>query len=165
MNTSDATAAAREVRRRWRAGEAPDGDVIVYADGSLSVMDLTCFSSPHGLEDPRAERWEWVELLRATAWTAGDWVDVDCVLATCAYAGGRALAGESAAHGSIGWVALTRDDDPGAFAWVAVSGGSNPFAEVTLDETTVTAVSTTGHVWAFPRNAPHQVRITTAPDH
>lgn len=157
------TAAAYEVHRRWRAWEASDGDFIVFADGSLSVMDLRCLSLPGRLNDLRAERWEWVELLRATAWTANDWVDVDCVLASCTYAGVRALAGESAAHGSIGWVALTRDDDEGALEWVVISSGSNPFAEVALDETTVTAISTAGRVWAFPRNAPQQVKITVDP--
>jgi hypothetical protein len=73
------------------------------------------------------------------------------------------LAGESAAHGSIGWVALTGDDDEGTLEWVAVSSDSNPFAEVALDETTVTATSTAGRIWAFPRNAPQQVKITEDP--
>jgi hypothetical protein len=132
----------------------------MFADGSLSVMSLMCFSPPGRLNDPRAERWQWVERLRATAWTASDWVDVGAVLASCAYAGSRALAGESANHGSIGWVALTGDDDEGALEWVAVCGDSNPFDEVALDEATVTATSTAGRIWAFPRNAPQQVKIT-----
>jgi hypothetical protein len=85
-------------------------------------------------------------------------VDVDAVLASCAHAGSRALAGESAAHGSIGWVALTRDD--GALEWIAISGHSNPFSEVVLNETTVTATSTTGRIWTFPRNQPQHVKIT-----
>lgn len=154
---------ACEVHRRWRAREAPDGDFILFADGSLSVMSLLRLWSAGQLSDPRAERWQWVERLRATAWTASHWVDVDSVLASCAYAGSRALAGESAAHGSIGWVALARDDDEGTLEWVAVSEGSNPFSEVTLDEATVTATSTAGRIWTFPRNAPQQVKITEDP--
>jgi hypothetical protein len=160
MDTSDMTAAAYEVHRRWRAREAPDGDFIVFADGSLSVMRLMRFSQPGQLHGLQAEKWQWVELLRATAWTANDWMDVDCVLASCTYADGRALAGESAAHGSIGWVALTRDDDEGTLEWVAVSSEADPFAEVALDATTVTAITTAGRVWAFPRNTPQQVKIT-----
>jgi hypothetical protein len=156
-------ATAFEVQRRWRAREAPDGDFIMFADGSLSVMSLLCVSPAGQRSDPRAGRWQWAELLRATAWTASHWVDVDAVLASCTRAGSRALAGESAAHGSIGWVALTGDDDEGTLEWVAVSGGSNPFAEVTLDEATVTATSTAGRIWAFPRNAPQQVKITEDP--
>jgi hypothetical protein len=152
------TAAADEVCRRWRAGEAPDGDFLVFADGSLSVMSLVRYSRAVRRDDPRAERWEWNELLRATAWTAVHWVDVDAVLASCAHAGSRALAGESAAHGSIGWVALTRDD--GTLEWIAISGHSNPFSEVALNETTVTASTTTGRIWTFHRNRPQQVEIT-----
>ena len=82
------------------------------------------------------------------------WADVDTVLASCARAGSRALAGESAAHGSIGWVALTADDDERGLRWVAVCAGSSPFATVALDEATVTATSTAGRIWTFPRNAP-----------
>ncbi|WP_370026807.1 hypothetical protein [Planotetraspora sp. GP83] len=163
MDTSDMTAAAYEVHRRWRAREAPDGEFIMFADGSLSVMRLMRFSPPGQLNDLQAERWQWVEVLRATAWKANDWVEVDSVLASCTYAKGRALAGESANHGSIGWVALTRDDDEGTLEWVAVSSEANPFAEVALNETTVTAISTAGRTWAFPRNAPQQVRITEDP--
>jgi hypothetical protein len=126
-------------------------------------MSLLRLSPADQLSDPRAERWQWVERLRATAWTASHWVDVDSVLASCAYAGSRALAGESAAHGSIGWVALTRDDDEGTLEWAAVCGDSNPFSEVTLDQATVTATSTAGRIWTFPRNAPQQVKITEDP--
>jgi hypothetical protein len=135
----------------------------MFADGSLSVMSLRRLWSAGQLSDPRVERWQWAEHLRATAWTASDWVDVDMVLASCTYTGSRALAGESAAHGSIGWVALARDDDEGTLEWVAVSEGSNPFSEVTLDEATVTATSTAGRIWTFPRNAPQQVNITEDP--
>jgi hypothetical protein len=71
-------------------------------------------------------------------------------LASCACAGSRALAGQSAAHGTIGWGALARDDGEGTLDWVAVSEGSNPFSEVTLDEATVTATSTAGRIRTFP---------------
>jgi hypothetical protein len=96
------TASADEVRRRWRAGEAPDGDFIVFADGSLSVMRLTRYCPAARPDNRRAERWEWDEILWTTAWTAAHWVDVDAVLASCTHAGSHAMAGESAAHGSIG---------------------------------------------------------------
>ncbi|GAA2412602.1 hypothetical protein GCM10010191_22650 [Actinomadura vinacea] len=161
MDAPDATAAAHQVHRRWRAREAPDGDFIMFADGSLIVMDLLRFLPPPGQpEQPQAERWQWIELLRATAWSAVNWVDVEAVLSSHAHDGSRALAGESCAHGSIGWVALTRENDEDALEWVAVSRWSNPFCEVTVDETTVTAVSTAGRIWAFSRNAPQQVVIT-----
>jgi hypothetical protein len=140
----------RRKAHRWRAREAPDGDFIMFADGSLLVMSLLRLSPAGQLSDPRAERWQWVECLRATERTASDWMDVDSVLASCACAGSRARAGESAAHRSIGWVALARDDGEGTLDWVAVSEGSNPFSEVTLDEATVTATSTAGRIWTFP---------------
>ncbi|HEY6788295.1 MAG TPA: hypothetical protein VI365_13400 [Trebonia sp.] len=155
--------AAREVQRRWSARQAPDGDFIMFADGSLSVMSLLRSSPAGRLGDLRAERWQWAEILRATAWVPSHWVDVDTVLASCARAGSRALAGESAAHGSIGWVALTADDDERGLEWVAVCDGSNPFAAVALDEATVTATSTAGRIWAFRRNVPQQVTITEDP--
>jgi hypothetical protein len=154
------TAAADQAHRRWRAREAPDGDFVLFGDGSLVVMDLLRLRPPSGSEEPPAERWQWVELLRATEWSAVNWVDVDAVLASHAHAGSRAVAGESCAHGSIGYVALTRADDEDALEWLAVSRWSNPFCEVTVNETTVTAVSTAGRVWAFPRNAPQRVVIT-----
>ncbi|MGY4387515.1 hypothetical protein ACVWXB_000814 [Streptomyces sp. TE12347] len=165
MDASDPTGMAHQVQRRWRAREAPDGDFIVFADGSLSVMDLLRLSPPDRVGDVRAERWQWVEALRATEWSAGNWVEVGSVLASHAHDGSRAWAGESADHGSIGWVALTRDDDEGTLEWIATSSWSNPFSEVTLDETTVTAVSTAGRVWSFPRHAPQHVEITADPDH
>ncbi|MFJ3518833.1 MULTISPECIES: hypothetical protein [unclassified Streptomyces] len=165
MDASDTTVMAREVHHRWRAREAPDGDFIMFSDGSLSVMDLLRLSPPDRLDDVRAERWQWNELLRATEWSAANWVEVATVLSSHAHAGSRALAGESADHGSIGWVALTRDDEEGTLEWIATSNWSNPFSEVTLDETTVTAVSTAGRIWTFPRNAPQQVKITEDPTH
>ncbi|MFB7368972.1 hypothetical protein ACFC0D_03910 [Streptomyces sp. NPDC056222] len=163
MDASPAAGTAHQVHRRWRAWEAPDGDFITFADGSLSVMSLVRLSPPGQHDNARSERWQWVEQLRATEWSVDNWVEVDCVLSSHTHAGSRALAGESAAHGSIGWVALTRDDDQGTLEWVATSLWSNPFSKVTLDETTVTAVSTAGRIWAFPRNAPQQVKITEDP--
>jgi len=121
-------------------------------------------SSPAGCPgDLRAEQRRWAELLRATAWTPSHWLDVDTVLASCARAGSRALAGESAAHGSIGWVALATDDEEHSLHWVAVCTDSNPFAAVCLDDATVTATSTAGRIWAFPRSAPQQVTIAQDP--
>ncbi|MEU0397003.1 hypothetical protein ABZ208_30300 [Streptomyces sp. NPDC006208] len=135
----------------------------MFSDGSLSVMDLVRFSPAGRLHDIGAERWQWWEVLRATAWTPCQWMDVDTTFASCTYAGSRALAGESSAHGSIGWVALTRDDDHNTLEWIAVSCSSNPFTEVTLDATTVTATSTLGRIWTFPRNTPQLVKITAVP--
>lgn len=157
------TAMARQVRRRWHDREAPDGDVIMFADGSLTVMELLRMRPPDRLDDPRAESWHWTETLRATEWSTDSWVEVDSALATHTHAGSRAWAGESAHHGSIGWVALTRDDAGSTLEWLAVSSWSNPFHEVTLDDTAVTAVSTAGRIWTFPRNAPQKVRITDDP--
>ncbi|MFF9570857.1 hypothetical protein [Streptomyces sp. NPDC014685] len=164
MDVSAASATAREVRRRWRDREAPDGDFIVFADGSLRVMDLLCLRSPERPDGPGAEEWYWTERLRATEWSVDSWVEVDSALATHTRAGVRAWAGESAHHGSIGWVALTRDDDGGTLEWLAVSSWSDPFRAVTLDDTAVTAVSTSGLIWTFPRDAPQRVRITEDPD-
>ncbi|MFI0816944.1 hypothetical protein ACH4TX_10600 [Streptomyces sp. NPDC021098] len=141
-----------DVQRRWRDGQAPDGDVIVFGDGRLSVMR---FWATEGWS--RAE-----EVLQATEWTAHHWLDVDLVLASCRYAGYRAFGGESAAHGSIGWVALTRDDGRRTLEWLAVCSESDPFAEVSLDDTCLTAVSTSHHVWTFPRDAPQKVEIGRA---
>ncbi|MFD4767455.1 hypothetical protein [Streptomyces niveus] len=163
MNSPDATPNAVLVHDRWRAREAPDGDFVMFSDGSLSVMALTRFCPPGRLHDVRAEEWRWREVLRATAWTLDDWVDVDTTLASCAYAGRRALAGEATDHGGIGWVALTRDDGRATLEWIAVSCSSNPFAEVSLTAATLTATSTLGRVWTFPRDSPQQVRITADP--
>ncbi|MFI5753502.1 hypothetical protein ACIBBE_48935 [Streptomyces sp. NPDC051644] len=135
----------------------------MFSDGSLSVMRLMRFFPADQLHGMRAENWQWWEVLRATAWTPSDWMDVDTTFASCTYAGSRALAGESSDHGSIGWVALTRDDDHHTLEWLAVSCSSNPFAEVTLDGATVTATSTLGRIWTFPRSAPQQVKITEDP--
>ncbi|MFD9604242.1 hypothetical protein [Streptomyces sp. NPDC059970] len=165
MSSSDATPKSDQVQDRWRAREAPAGDFIVYADGSLSVMNLLRLYQSGRRHDTRAQDWHWSELLRATAWTPSDWMDVDATFASRAHAGSRALAGESSDHGSIGWVALTRDDDEGALEWLAVSCYSNPFTDVTLGATTVTATSTLGRIWTFPRDAPHQVKITADPDY
>ncbi len=163
MSSPEVTPHADLVRDRWHAREAPYGDFVMFSDGSLSVMELLRFSPAGRLHDMRAEKWQWREALRATAWTPSDWMDVDTTSASCTYAGSRALAGESANHGSIGWVALTRDDAHHTLEWIAVSCSSNPFNEVTLDATTVTATSTLGRIWTFPRNSPQQVQITADP--
>ena len=153
------------VHERWRNREAPDGDFIVYSDGSLSVMSLVRLRAHDQRHDPRSEDWHWSETLRATVWRANDWLDVDGTMASSGHAGYRALAGESASHGSVGWVALTLDDEQHTLQWLAVACSSNPFGEVTLDEATVTATSTLGRVWAFPRSAPHLVAISADPDY
>ncbi|MFB7918390.1 hypothetical protein [Streptomyces sp. NPDC056061] len=165
MDVSAKESMVRQVRRRWRDREAPDGDFIVFADGSLTVMDLLRMRAHDRPDDPRAEEWHWIEALRATEWSTESWVEVDSALATHAHAGSRAWAGESAHHGSIGWVALTRDDEEHTLEWLAVSNWSNPFNDVTLDDTEVTAVSTAGRIWTFPRTEPQKVRITEDPAH
>lgn len=163
VSSPDATPNADLVHDRWRAREAPHGDFIMFSDGSLSVMELVRFSPAGRLHDMRAEDWQWHEVLRATAWAPSDWVDADTTFASCTYAGRRALAGESSDHGSIGWVALTRDDDQNTLEWIAVSCSSNPFTEVTLDATTVTATSTLGRIWTFPGHTPQKMKITEDP--
>ncbi|MEU7280609.1 hypothetical protein AB0A69_17750 [Streptomyces sp. NPDC045431] len=90
-------------------------------------------------------------------------MSIDLTHASCAYLGSRALSGEGVDHGSIGWVALTRDGDEGALEWLAVSCSSDPFTKVALDATSVIATSSAGRVWTFPRDAPQQVRITADP--
>ncbi|WP_246097723.1 hypothetical protein [Streptomyces botrytidirepellens] len=141
---------AEYVQRRWREGQAPDGDLIVFGDGQLSVMRFW-----------GAERWSRAdEILRATEWTVHHWLDVDVVMASWGHAGYRAYGGESAAHGSIGWVALTRDDGQRTLEWLAVCSESNPFAEVALDDARLTAVSTSHDAWTFPRDAPQKVEIS-----
>lgn len=171
MRRMDAT--AREVQARWRAWEAPYGDFIVHGDGSIVVMAPTMWSDSGS--GPAVAGWS--EVLRATAWTCQDWLHVDAVTASFAYDGYRALAGESSAHGSIGWVALTRDtaDNAGTadtvqgveneLVWLAVSCTSNPFARVTLNATALTAASTSGRLWEFPRDAPEGVRISDDPQY
>ncbi|MBB4951172.1 hypothetical protein F4556_006707 [Kitasatospora gansuensis] len=158
MTSIDGIPNTSQVQARWRAREAPSGDFVMFADGSLTVMELVRFSSHNG-----PDSYLWRELLRATAWTPDDWMDIDSTHDSCTYLGSRALSGESANHGSMGWVALTRDDDDSTLEWVAVSCSSNPFSKVTLDATSVTATSTAGQIWTFPRNAPQQVRITDDP--
>lgn len=165
MNDSATTAMVRQVRGRWRDRQAPDGDFIVFADGSLAVMDLLRRQSSDRPDGRQAESWHWSETLRATQWSTDSWVEVDTALATHTHGGSRAWAGESAHHGSIGWVALTGDDDGSTLEWLAVSRWSNPFHEVTLDDSAVTAVSTAGRIWTFPRNEPGKVRITDDPAH
>ncbi|WP_230993827.1 hypothetical protein [Streptomyces endocoffeicus] len=112
---------------------------------------------------PQAGLWQWREIPQATAWSAPAWLDVDTTHASCTHAGTLALAGESTDHGSIGWVALAQGDDGSALRWLAVSQTSNPFHEVTLDDHLVTATSTSGYIWAFPREAPRQVKIIEDP--
>ncbi|MFF7245536.1 hypothetical protein ACFZBU_16710 [Embleya sp. NPDC008237] len=162
MNSPDATTPnAALVHEHWQLRQAPYGDFIVFADGSLAVMDLLRVSPADRPHDRRAEQWYWGEALRATAWTPTDWMDVDSTSASCSHEGSRALAGESSNHGSIGWVALTRADD--SLEWLAVSCWSNPFTEVTLNETQLIATCTLGRIWTFPRGAPQQVKITEDP--
>ncbi|REE98410.1 hypothetical protein [Thermomonospora umbrina] len=139
-----------DVQAWWRERRVPDGEFVVYGDGGLVVMDL----SFDGGGVPR-----WRPVLRASRWEPVEWLDVDAVLARDAHEGHRVLAGE-ASHGSIGWVALTRGDD--TLEWAAISQWSNPFAHVALDAVTVTAISTSGHVWAFPRGAPQHVIVREA---
>ncbi|MFE9929650.1 hypothetical protein [Streptomyces sp. NPDC005533] len=152
-----------QVPERWKAREAPFGDFIVFSDGSLSVMSLLRFSSSDRQAAPGAEDWQWREILRATAWTPQDWMSIDSTHASCTHLGSRALSGEGLDHGSIGWVALVRDDDEATLEWLAVSCSSNPFSAVTLDATSVTATSTAGRIWTFPREAPQRVEITEDP--
>lgn len=152
---SDQVVTINDVQARWRARQAPDCDLIVFGDGTLSVMELSATPT----------QWEWSEILRATQWTPTHWLDVDAALASCTRNESRALAGESAAHGSIGWVALTRLDDEDTLEWLAVCRYSNPFSMIELDHTTVTATSTAGRIWRFPRDAPERVRITEDPDY
>jgi hypothetical protein len=49
---------AEHVQRRWRDGQAPDGDVIVFGDGRLSVVRF-CTTESWSRAD---------EILRATEW-------------------------------------------------------------------------------------------------
>ena len=146
-----------DVQACWRARQAPEGDFVVLGNGTLFVMELHKFLDP--------VRWEWSELLRARQWTPASWAEVDSTMASCTRSGARALAGESANHGSIGWVALTRLDTEDTLEWLAISQYSNPFSHVDLDDTTLTAISTAGYIWRFPRETPHRVKIIRDNEH
>jgi hypothetical protein len=153
-----------EVHRRWRAGLAPDGDFIVFGDGSLLVMELQILCHSTSVNDEWAKEWRWNELLRATEWSVSNWVDADGCSARASHGGSHALVGESCSHGGIGYVALIRESDS-SLEWLAISSASNPFIKVALDDTVLTAVSTAGRVWTFPRHTPQHVSITADPDY
>ncbi|APU16371.1 MULTISPECIES: hypothetical protein [Actinoalloteichus] len=152
MAASHRISTPAQVQQRWQARQAPDGDFIVFADGSLSAMEFERFVEP--------VRFRWWETLRAEAWTPMDWLEVDDVLASCTHGRRRASAGESAAHGSVGWVALTSADGRDTLEWLAVSRYSDPFSSVTLDDRVLSATSTSGQVWRFPCDAPADVTIS-----
>ncbi|MFF0633718.1 HD domain-containing protein [Nocardia sp. NPDC004151] len=161
MTSREAT--VRQVLERWRGREAPDGDSIVFGDGTLVTMSLVRrrFQQPGGGVS-KPDEWFWQEHFRASAWSAVEWIDVDATFDSAVHGGSRAMVGESASNGSIGWVALTDDDEENTLRWVAVSGTSNPFHRVTLDADFVVATTTLELTWTFPRNAPQDVTIAPA---
>jgi hypothetical protein len=52
---------ADDVQARRRARRAPDGDLVLFGDGTLVVMELQEFTG--------SPRWEWREIVRARQWT------------------------------------------------------------------------------------------------
>ncbi|WP_199041666.1 hypothetical protein [Glycomyces salinus] len=163
MDSQGRAETALRLREHWLAEEAPDPNVdyIAFADGTLMVMELCPLEPVARYSRPAGYRWS--ELLQATKWTPSSWLCCD-ERASHTHGGYRALAGESS-WGSIGWVALAREGAEGSLEWVATSFGSNPFSKVELNETTLTAASTAGYIWEFPRGAPQKVRITADPDY
>ncbi|WP_433325920.1 hypothetical protein [Spirillospora sp. CA-294931] len=136
-----------DAQAAWRERRAPDGEMIMFGDGTLVLMETW---HPVG-----SSEWDWREIVRARQWVSSRWMDVDGA-ATAVFDGYTALGGEGS-WGGIGWAALTAPGDQ--LEWVAVSTYSNPFSSVALDATTLTATSTAGFTWRFPRDAPQDVRI------
>ncbi|MDI2125852.1 hypothetical protein [Yinghuangia seranimata] len=151
----------------WRRREGPDEDCVVFGDGSLSLV-LSCWHQGDDSVDGylEADRGHLKETLHATGWTVPEWLPLDSGTAPYTLDRFRAYGGESS-HGSNGWVALVRVDEDGgeSLEWLMVSWDSNPFGRVVLDETSLTATSTSGWVWTFPRGNPREVVMTRDPDY
>lgn len=111
----------------------------------------------------------WLPLLRATVWEPFDWLEFDAHNDIACHGAHYVIAGEASAHGSIGWVALVTGVDADTarlppteqqvLEWLLVSRYSNPFYEVDIDDTQVTATSTSGMCWNILRDKPQNATI------
>ena len=133
------------VQAQWRERRGPDTECVLLGDGTLHVMELL---------PPAVVQ----HLLTAEAWTAVNWIELDVENVRCEVGDRRALAGEASAHGSIGWIALTRPADD-HLGWLIVSRWSNPFAELHATDTDLVAESTAGARWHVPIAHPLATRI------
>jgi hypothetical protein len=120
---------------QWKNGLMPDREGLYVADGSVyTLID--------GRPSPRFE-----SSLDAY------WIDADCILAqrTTWDSRYRIKCGESASHGSIGFVALESESD-GELLWLLMSEQSNPFDQIEIKGHAVVVLSTSGAILRF---SPH----------
>jgi hypothetical protein len=142
------------IQERWRRGQVPLMDGILYQDGSMvlfsyervehqgerglsvSVNGRTTLAE-HLAEDP--DIWTFVLEMDAVVWEEG----------------GLRIACGGGGYGSDGFVAATRLQDD-SLVWVAFSQRSNPFRTVDLLDASVVATTELGQVWRFglPRPEP-----------
>lgn len=108
----------------------PDSEGLHVADGSLYTLV------------------EGIPILLPEAAPAEHWIDADCVLAQLTTQDGRfrIKCGESAAHGSIGFVAL---ESGGELLWLLMSERSNPFDQIEIKGSKVVVLSTSGAILRF----------------
>ncbi len=139
---------ATELTRGWRAHETPDIDGIVYAEGSLRP-----------LEHRGGVVLSWLPPLAPGSWAAEHLIDFDTELCRKDLEDWIIRGGESAAHGSVGWLSATHVARPDVPAWVLLSSASNPFDRIGGDETVLTGTTTSGYTWHIPVLAPHLAEI------
>lgn len=162
---------ADAVQAAWRRGQGPDADAVLFADGSLVVMDLVRFQETEKTTTGRFPPAVWQPVLHATAWTAGRWLDLDTYNHAARHGQHWAIAGEASAHGGIGWIALvTAPGEPAlhrapppvhhTMHWLLISRYANPFSEIAIDDTEVRARNTLNECWTIRRDAPQHTRIT-----
>src|SRR5262245_46998014 len=137
------------VQAQWRERRGPDAECLLLGDGTLHVRELL---TPAIVQ----------HVLTAEAWTAVNGLDLDVQNVARGVGDHRALAGEATAHGSIGWIALTRAADD-HLEWLIVSRWSNPFDDVQATDTELIAHSTADTRWHIPLADPLAARIFEVP--
>jgi hypothetical protein len=122
------------VSRLMRDGNLENGDPV-----TLRVADQTTVSE---LERSGGLEWTYLTQLCEFRATSSRYVAV----------------GGEGGMGSDGFVALLEHDVK--LLWLAFFDWSNPFTEVSIKDTVVTAVSSLDTIWRFPVDAPEAVTLS-----
>jgi hypothetical protein len=147
------------IQEHWNNNELPGIDTILFADGTMIILNFYAVSTEHGklhYVNPVCE----TNLQSVEKYNDDVWTQIERSYATLTLPDGKKVYFGEGGMGEEGFVALTEDNDQ--LIWALFSTATNPFTRAEFVNGKIRAYSTYDLYYTIDLLAPENITIEAA---